>query len=120
MTNQQVDFNAIVDASKKAFAPAARLNELAVKGFERVARQQYAFMGEMLDFAIKQAQLTSATRDVNELTSRQLELTTAFVEKATQHSQDIVKFATESQAEVTKWLDQTTAEFVPAAKKNAA
>ena len=120
MTNQQIDFNAFVDASKKAFAPAARLNELAVKGFERVARQQYAFMGEMLDYAIKQAQLPTTTKDVNELTAKQVELTTSFVEKATQHSQDFVKFATESQAEVTKWFDQTAAAYMPAATRKAA
>jgi phasin family protein len=120
MTNQPIDFNTFVDASKKAFAPAARFNELAVKGFERVARQQYAFFGDMLEFAIKQAQLTSTTKDVNELTARQAELNAAFVEKATQHSQDLVKLATDSQAEVTKWFDEAAGEFVPAAKKKAA
>lgn len=121
MTNPQVDFNAFFDASRKAFAPAARFNELAARSFERVARQQYAFLGEMVEFAIKQAQLTSTTKDVSELAAKQIELTTALVEKATQHSQDFVKFATDSQAEVTRLFDQAAAEFAPvAAKKKAA
>ncbi|MBP6514320.1 MAG: phasin family protein [Steroidobacteraceae bacterium] len=120
MTTQPIDVSVFVEASKKAFAPAARFNELYVKSFERVARQQYAFMGEMLDFAVKQAQLTTTAKDVNELTAKQVELNTAFAEKATQHSQDFVKFATESQAEMTKLFDQAAAEIVPAAKKKAA
>jgi phasin family protein len=110
MTNPTFDFNAFLDAGKKAFAPAVKLNELSMQGFERIARQQYAFAGEWLDFCVQQLQLASNVRDMNELTTRQIELSTQFAERATQRSQDLFKLTTEHQAQVTKWFDQTVAE----------
>src|SRR5690606_13710607 len=62
MNHQTFDFNAFVDAGKKAFAPAVKLNELSTAAFERIARQQYAFVGEMLEFSLKQLQLASSAR----------------------------------------------------------
>ena len=119
MNNQTQNFNAFVDFSKKAFAPAAKLNEVAVQNFEKLTRQQYAFAGEVLEYAFKQLKLTASTKDVNELAAKQVELSTQFVEKATAHSQDLVKMATESQAQLTKWFDQTTTEAASAGKKAA-
>ena len=119
MTNPTFDFNVFVDASKKAFAPALKLNELAVQGFERVARQQYAFAGELLEIAITQMQLPAQVKDVNELTARQVELTTKLVEKTTQRSQDLIKLATEQQAELSKWYDKAAADSAAGAKKAA-
>jgi len=119
MTNPAFDFNAIIESSKKAFEPALKFNALAVQGFERVARQQYAFAGELLEIAIKQMQLPSQVKDVNELTAKQIELTTQLVEKTTQRSQDMIKLATEQQAEMTKWYDKAAADYAAAAKKAA-
>ena len=68
MTNTTFDFNSFLDAGKKAFAPVVKFNELSVQSFERIARQQYAFAGEMLEYSLKQLQLTSTVRDINDLT----------------------------------------------------
>ena len=119
MTNPTFDFNVFIDASKKAFAPAVKLNELAVQGFERVARQQYAFAGELLEIAIKQMQLPAQVKDVNELAAKQVELTTQLVEKTTQRSQDFIKLATDQQAELSKWYDKAAADYAAVAKKAA-
>ena len=126
MTNPTFDFNAFMDAGKKAFAPAIKLNELSAAAFERIARQQYAFAGEVLEFSLQQLQLVSTVRDFNDLTSRQIELSTQFAERATQRSQDLFKLSTEHQAQLTKWFDQavtettqTVSESAKAAKKAA-
>ncbi|MGQ0430260.1 MAG: phasin family protein [Gammaproteobacteria bacterium] len=119
MTSQTFDFNAFVDASRKAFAPAVKLNELSLAGFERIARQQLAFAGEVLEFSLQQLQLASTAKDLNELTARQIELSTQFAEKATQRSQDLIKLGSEQQAQLTKWFDQTVSETTKAAKKAA-
>jgi phasin family protein len=110
MTHPTFDFNAFLDAGKKAFAPAVKLNELSMQGFERIARQQFAFAGEVLEFSLQQLQLASTARDVNDLTSRQIELSTQFAERATQRSQDLIKLSTEHQAQLTKWFDQAVSE----------
>lgn len=119
MTNPTFDFNVFIDASKKALAPAIKFNELAAQGFERVARQQYAFAGELLEIAIRQMQLPSQVKDVNELAAKQVELTTALVEKTTQRSQDMIKLATEQQAQLSKWYDKAAADYAAVAKKAA-
>lgn len=119
MTNPTFDFNTFLDASKKAFAPAAKFNELSLANFERIARQQFAFAGEVLEFSLKQMQLASTARDINDLTARQIELSTQFAERATQRSQDLIKLSSEHQAEMTKLFDQTVSESVKGAKKAA-
>ena len=119
MTNQPFDFNAFLDAGKKAFAPAVKFNELSFAGFERIARQQFAFAGEMLEFSLQQMQLATTVRDFNELTSRQIELSTQFAERATPRSQDLFKLTTEHQAEMTKLFDRTVTETVAESAKVA-
>lgn len=110
MTNPTFDFNAVMDAGRKAFAPVVKFNELSLAGFERVARQQLAFAGEVLDFSLQQMQLASNVRDINDLAARQIELSTQFAERATQRSQDLIKATSEHQAELTKWFDKSVAE----------
>jgi phasin family protein len=119
MTNPTFDFNSFLDASKKAFAPVVKFNELSVQSFERIARQQYAFAGEMLEFSLKQLQLTSTVRDINDLTARQIELSTQFAERATQRSQDLIKASTEHQAQLSKWFDQTVTESAQTVSESA-
>ncbi len=122
MTQPTFDFNAFLDAGKKAMAPAVKFSELSLAGFERIARQQYAFAGEVLEFSLQQMQLASTARDLNDLTARQIELSTQFAERATQRSQDLIKLSSEHQAQLTKWFDQTAqtvSESAKGAKKAA-
>jgi phasin family protein len=119
MNQPTFDFNAFLDAGKKAMAPAVKFSELSLAGFERIARQQYAFAGEVLEYSLQQMQLASSARDLNELTARQIELSTQFAERATQRSQDLIKLSSEHQAQLTKWFDQTVSESAKGAKKAA-
>ena len=119
MTQPTFDFSAFVDASKKAFAPAVKFNELTLQGFERVARQQLAFAGELLEFSLQQFQIAGSVRDLNDLAARQIELSTQFAEKATQRSQDLIKLTSEHQTQLSKWFDQTVSESAKVAKKAA-
>ena len=119
MNQPTFDFTAFVDASKKAFAPAVKFNELTLQGFERVARQQLAFAGELLEFSMQQLQIAGSVRDFNDLASRQIELSTQFAERATQRSQDLIKLSSEHQTQLSKWFDQTVTESAKVAKKAA-
>lgn len=119
-TRPTADFATLAEATRKAFAPALQLNELAMQGFQHAARQQHAFAGELLELALAQMQLPTQAGDVNELAARQVELTTQLVEKTTQRSQEFVKLAGEQQAELSRWFDTTAAEYGAAAKSKAA
>ncbi|TAK51192.1 MAG: phasin family protein [Gammaproteobacteria bacterium] len=119
MTSSAFDFSAFMDASRKAMAPAHKFSELALQSFERMARQQYAFAGEVLEFSVQELQLLSSAKDFNELTAKQLEIASQFAEKAAQRSQDLVKLATDQQAQVSKWFDQTAVDTARTARKAA-
>jgi phasin family protein len=119
MTNPTYDFNAFVDMSKKAFAPAAKFNELAVRNFERAARQQYQYFGEMLDLTLTQMQVMSSAKDFSEMAAKTAEFNAKVTEKVTARGQDLMKIATEAQTEVSKWFDETTAQYAAVAKKVA-
>lgn len=107
------------DTPRAAFMPALQLNGIALQGLERAARQQHAFAGELLDLALRQMQLPTQSGDVAELVSRQAELATQFVAKATQRSQQLVQLAGDQQAQLTNWFDRTAAEFSGAKVKAA-
>ena len=119
MNQPTFEFSAFLYAGNKAMAPAVKLSELSLAGFERIARQQYAFAGEVLEYSLQQLQLASTARDFNELTARQIELSTQFAERATQRSQDLIKLSSEHQAQLTKWFDQTVSESAKVAKQAA-
>ncbi len=119
MTNAMYDFNAFVDMSKKAYAPALKLNELAVRVIDRTARQQYAYAGEMLDLALTQLHALSTAKDLSDVAAKTAEFTAKVTEKATARGQDLMKVATETQSEVSKWFDETAAEVAAVAKKAA-
>ena len=120
MSKRPHDFTALNETTRQAIAPAMKLNELALQGFERAARQQHAFAGELLELALTQMQLPAPAGDIIELAARQAELTAQFVAKATQRSQELVRLAGEQQAELTKWFDETATGYGAAAKTRAA
>jgi phasin family protein len=119
MANPMFDFNAAMENTRKALAPATRLAELALQGYERVARQQYAFAGELLELGLKQARIATEVKDTQEMATRQVELTTEWVEKATQRSQEMIKLMSEQQSELTRWYDETSTELSSQARKAA-
>ncbi len=110
MANPNTEINAFLEASKKALAPAARFNELSAKTIERVARMNYEALGDFLNYGLAHLHLTSSVKDVPAFVKKSTELTHQLVEKQTQRSQELIKLASESQADFTQWLDKTTAE----------
>lgn len=116
MTASPFELNSFLEASKKAFAPMVRFNEIAAKNLERSARYQYELAGDFLNLGIAQLHAAAQSKDVTEMLQKQTELTTTFVEKQSARSQDLVKLAGEAQAEFSKWMDQTAVDL--AARKN--
>jgi phasin family protein len=97
------------DFSKRAFAPAIRLNEVMVGNIERVARFQYEVAGDLMQFALDQMHATVKAKDLPTLLSKQREIATKFAEKTTSRQQALAEMATESQAGLAKWVEDATA-----------
>jgi phasin family protein len=103
------DFSAYTDFAKRAMAPATRLNETVAGHVERLARFQYEVAGDWLQFAIEQMQATAKAKDFGALMTRQSEIASRFVDKATQRQQALAKLTTEAQASLAHWADEATA-----------
>jgi len=102
------DFSAYTGFARRAMAPATRFNEAVAGNFERLARFQHDLAGDWLQFAIDQMQATVKARDIGTLLSRQSEIASKFVDKATQRQQAFARIATEAQASVAHWVDETS------------
>lgn len=111
MSNTTAEINSFVDQTRKIGAPFLKAHELSAKTFERVARYNYELAGDMLNFGLAQLHAATQAKDVPSLLQKQAELANAYFEKQTQRSQDLLKIASESQAEFTSFVDSSTAEF---------
>jgi phasin family protein len=97
------------DFAQRAFAPAARLNEVVVGNVERVARFQYELAGDLMQLALDQLNATVRAKDLTTLLAQQREIATKFAEKGTQRQQALTDLASESQASLAKWIEDATA-----------
>ena len=97
------------DLAKRALGPATRLNEAVVANVERIARFQYELTGDLLQFGLDQMQATVKAKDLPTLIAKQRELATRFVEKAQARQHAFAELATESQADLARWIDDAAA-----------
>ncbi len=95
--------------ARRAFAPASRLGEVMIGNVERVAHFQYELTGDLLQFGLDQLNATVKAKDLPTLFARQREITTKFAEKSTARQQAFADLATESQAGLVRWIEDTTA-----------
>jgi phasin family protein len=116
MTNT-IDFTAYTDFTKRAFAPMLKLQEVTAKSIEQMAKYQYEVAGDYLHYGIDQLQAVTKAKDPAELFSKQVELTSSFMDKFTKRSQEFTKLVTEAQANVTTVIEETAA--APKGKKAA-
>lgn len=103
MTTVNDQFQKYVASQTEALEPVRAFNSIAVETFERIARQNYAVLGDYLNFAVDQARVTTKATDVNEYFARQLESTRAFGEQLVRRSQEYLEIASAatSKAQVT-------------------
>jgi hypothetical protein len=119
MTHQIPDFNAFLAFQKKAMGPFIELNQLFVRSAERAAREGYAVMGEALELAIAQANTVVGAKDPAELATKQAQLAQEFVAKQTARSNDWVKLAQTTQADLGKWFEAANEELSAATRQRA-
>jgi phasin family protein len=111
MSNTTAEINSFAEQARRLGAPLLKANEISAKAFERVARHQYELAGDLLNLGIAQLNAATQAKDVPALLQKQAELAHTYFEKQTQRSQDLLRIASESQAELTSFIDGATAEF---------
>lgn len=101
MTTFTENFEKLTDLQKQGLEPVRNFTAFAIDAFEKLARQNYAFCGDVLEFAVQQAKLPVDVTEPKELFERQVASTKAFAE--------LLKERADEYVELGKGLNDTSA-----------
>ena len=107
MPNRQKDASAYFDFAKRAIAPASRFNALVARNVEQGAKFQYAVLGDWMQLGFDQLNAVSKIEDLGSFASQQAKFANRFAEISTRRTQEILKVATDVQAEFAKWFEDS-------------
>lgn len=97
MTNLN-QFPNVFAFQKEALEPLRAFNGVAVDAFERLSQQNYAVLGDYINYAVDQARLPTNVANYGEFLARQIESTRAFGEQLVRRTQEYVEIAGSVQA----------------------
>jgi len=97
MTNPTEQFQKYVDFQREAFEPFRAFSDVAAQTFEKLARQNYAVLGDYVEFAVEQAKLPTQVADLNDYLGKQMANTRAFGEKLAKRTQEYAEIARAAQ-----------------------
>lgn len=100
MTTFNEQFQRYLDLQKEAFEPMRAFGGVAADTFERFARQNYALLGDYVEYAVGQAKLPGEVKDYNDYVAKQIAFNRDFSEKLAKRVQEYVNITRESQAVV--------------------
>jgi len=116
MTDRTFDPNSMLTATREAFAPVLKAQQDGFKTLERLARLQYAVAGDVLDIGLARVNATFAATTPSELLSKQVELTTQFVDKLRARAEELATVTSEIQTKFTQFGTEIAAKAVPTRK----
>lgn len=91
MTTFSENFEQFADLQKQGLEPVRNFTQFAVDAFEKLARQNYAFAGDVLEFAVAQAKLPVDVSEPKDLFERQVASSKAFAELLTNRANEYVE-----------------------------
>ena len=91
MTSFAENFEKIADLQKQGLEPVRNFTVFAVEAFEKIARQNYAFYGDVLEFTVAQAKLPVDVSEPKELIERQIASSKEFAELLTSRANQYVE-----------------------------
>lgn len=91
MTTFVDNFEKFADLQKQGLEPIRHFSAFAVDAFEKIARQNYAFAGDILEFAVSQAKLPVEVAEPKELFEAQVAANKAFAELLTDRANQYVE-----------------------------
>jgi hypothetical protein len=119
MTQRTLDFTALLDTYRQAFAPVITAQQNGLKTLERLARYQFAVAGDYMDWTLSYVKTSTEPKSVADLVSQQTALNTSFGDKLRARAEEFTQIASETQSTVTKWFDEASAKVAETAKKAA-
>lgn len=116
MIDRTFDPNTLINATREAFAPVLKAQQEGFKTFEKLARLQYAFAGDVLESTLARVQASFGAKDASELMSKQTELQSQLVEKVRERMQEFSTVASEIQTKFSQLGSEIAAKAVPVRK----
>ena len=113
MSDRTFDPSTLIAAAREAFAPLVKAQQEGFKSFERLARLQYAFAGDVLESGLARVHAAFQASNPTELLNKQTELTTQFVEKLRSRAEEFATFTNEVQTKITQLGSEIAAKAVP-------
>ena len=97
MTTYNEQFQQYADLQREAFEPFRAFTTVAAQTFERLARQNYAVLGDYIEFSVEQAKLPTQVADINDYVGKQIANGRAFTEKLAKRAQEYAEIARTAQ-----------------------
>jgi len=110
------DPNTLINATREAFAPVLKAQQEGFKTFERLARLQYEFTGDLLESSLARVHAAFAATSANELVNKQTELHSQLVEKMRERMQEFSTVTSEIQTKLSQLGTEIAAKAVPVRK----
>lgn len=119
MTSFMDSFEKLNEFGKQGMEPVKHFTGAYVDAFEKIARKNYAFAGDVVDFAVQQARLPLEVAEPKELFERQIETSKAFAELLTARANEYVELSNDLKDATASLIDQDIVEPVKKAAKAA-
>ncbi len=116
MTTFFDSFEKFGDLSKQGMEPMKHFTGAYVDAFEKLTRKNYAFAGDVVEFAVKQARLPLEVTEPKAFFEAQVEATKAFAELVTERANEYVELGNEFKDTTTTLIND---DIVEPAKKAA-
>ncbi|MBN8279687.1 MAG: phasin family protein [Gammaproteobacteria bacterium] len=97
MTTSRDPFAPFIGFQSEALEPLRAANGMAADAFERLSRQNYAVLGDLVNFAVEQARLPVQTTDYTQYFTHQMEHARQFGDLLVRRSQEYVEIMTSLQ-----------------------
>jgi hypothetical protein len=116
MNERTFDPNAMLAATREAFAPVLKAQQEGFKTLERLARLQYAVAGDVLESGLARVNASFVATTASELLNKHTELNTQFVDKLRARAEEFATVTGEIQAKFAQMGTEIAAKAVPARK----
>lgn len=117
MTAFNETFEKLAALQKEGLEPVRQFNGIAVDAFEQIARKNYAFFGDVLEFAVSQAKLTIDVKEPKAIFEQQVASTKEFAELVTKRATEYVELGKSFQETAGDVIDQGVVEPIKKAAK---
>ena len=109
--NMNDQIKQLTDLQSRTLEPLRSFSSVAADAVEQIARKNYAVVGDVLEFSIKQVKLPLSSENLTDVTSAQATEAKAFVELMNSRATEYSDLAQQFQAKAKEASESVSASF---------